>query len=187
MTLEQTAGTLDALDLARERTRSVLDRGWFAFVVWGVVVLVSAPVQLWLADAAIGAYWIVAAFGAAVVTSRWFIRQSVADGIEPRHRTLYIVVLFSIMIGCFATGAAGDGGTLTAVGPPLILSAGLLVLALVDRDPAVAVCASLITIGTLVIWAVGPVEMAFWSALSEGTILLAAGIWCRARAIAAAA
>lgn len=186
MTLEQTAGTLDALDLARARTRSVLDRGWFAFIVWGVVVLVSAPVQLWLADAAIGGYWMVAAIGAAIVTSRWFIRQSVADGIEPRHRTFYIVVLFAIMIGCFATGAAGDGGTLTAVGPPLILSAGLLLLAYVDRDPAVVLCALLITAATLVIWGIEPAEMAFWSAFAEGTLLLATGVWCRARAIAAA-
>jgi hypothetical protein len=186
MTLDQTAGTLDALDLARARTRSVLDRGWFAFVVWGVVVLVSAPVQLWFADPAIGGYWMVAAIGAAVITTRWFMAQSVADGIEPRHRTLYLVMLIAIMIGCFATGAAGGGGTLTAVGPPLVLSLGLLVLALVDRDPAVAFSATLIAAGTIAIWAIGPTEMPFWSALFEGTVLLATGIWCRARAIAVA-
>lgn len=185
MTIDQTAGTLDSLALARERTRSVLDRGWFAFVAWGAVVLASAPVQLLLADTAIVAYWIAAPIGAVIVTSRWFSKQARVDGIEPRYVKLYIATGAIIAVGCFVTGAMGEGGTLSAVGPPLILSAGLLVFAFLDRDFAVAASAALITIMTLIIWAIDPAEMTFWSALSEGTILLATGFWCRARAAAA--
>jgi hypothetical protein len=167
---------LNSIEGARSRTRTMLDDGWFALVVWGVIVLASAPFTQLAGGDAVGFYWMAAGALGIFVTFRYFRARELEIGLVSRHKSAYIVLALSMAIGSMALGIAGGGGMLSAYGPVLVIAAGLAAFAALDRSLLLACSASLMALLGIAILAGEPERATLWAAVGEGAILLITGL-----------
>lgn len=167
------AETLRRVDDVRRGTRRMLNVAWFPMLLWGTIVLVSAPISM-ASDAVTGIYWLLAASAGLLVTIRFFRRHGFEHGLEPRHRKLYPGVGVAIALTCFALGAAG-GEMVSAVGPIYAVAVGMLAFAALGRVGIFAYAsAALVAAATLIVIA-HPGDPIVVAALVEGSLLLVAG------------
>lgn len=137
---------LDSLARVRRKTRLSISALWFPLVVFGALSLASALVSWRISAAALGAYWLVAAPVGSLATSLFYRQRERRVGLEmPAGPTVLAVAV--IVVGAFGSGALGGvlgAETLSAVGPPLSVSAGYLLFARLERSrPLGAVAAAL--------------------------------------------
>ena len=130
------ADTLQAIERVRAETRANLRTFWFPLLVFGSLTLASAAAIVLAGPAAVGVYWSVAAPLGVVVTFRYYHRREQGLGLEARPAP-YVATAIGMMVGCFLAGALGDQlvSSVTAMlGPNLLVSAGYLVFAYLDRS-----------------------------------------------------
>jgi hypothetical protein len=182
MARSETVQTLHEVEAVRRSTRELLDAAWFPFLVWGVIVLGSAPfTQIGDGEPAIGIYWVAAA-PAGLAISFWFFRsRELALGLVARNAPVYPAIAVAVAAGAFVLGAAGDGGMLSAVGPLYVVAAGLLGFAVLARSPLTATAAVAIAAVATVVLLVEPTEPAFVAALGQGAVAIIAGLVALAR------
>ncbi len=139
MVHEQQTGAAELLEEVRSvrlQTRSRLQSYWLALLVFGTLLLGSAPFFALLDGAAVGLYWLVAGPLGTIVVSRRSRRRRVETGVmrSPQPYSRLVVGLF---VACFALGTAGgitNTDVLAEVGPPVAISCSYLVLAWIERS-----------------------------------------------------
>ena len=134
------AETLQQVEGARRRTRSDLTAFWFPLVLFGALTLVSAPVAVLSNAATLGAYWAVAGPVGGIATGWYYWRREQRLGVEGPALP-YVATAVAVLVGALLAGGIGaaSGSELASgAGPNLVVAAGLLVFAWLDRSAAVA-------------------------------------------------
>ncbi len=184
----EAARTLQEVTAVRAVTRRKLNASWLAFLIWGSIVLGSAPFTQLGDGAAVGIYWALASPIGLLVTWRAYHAYELRLGFFDSNEWIYGVIVGAMVVAAFVLGAAGEGGTLSAVGPLVAIGAGLVLLGLVKSlDPIVGFAGdAMIALGIVLVVA-EPGEPALIAALGQAAILLAAGAftWHRDRAVRA--
>lgn len=168
------AETLRHVDRVSRGTRRRINAAWFPLLLWGAIVLISAPITL-APDALVPIYWILAAPAGVWITIRFFRSRGFKRGIEPRHRRILPVIGVAIGVACFALGWAG-GDMVSAVGPMYAVAVGVLAFATLSRIVAFAYVASTLIVAATLIVAVDPGDPTLLAPLVEGALLLAGGL-----------
>jgi hypothetical protein len=173
---DEAARTLGEIQELRRATRQQLDGAWFPFILWGILLLGSAPVTQIGSGDWTGIYWAVAAPTGIATTSWFFHSRELTVGLVWRHSWAYLAIAIAMGLGAFALGAAGGGGMLSAVGPAFAVAAGLLAFAVLARAPLTAVIGTAIAAVATVVLLADPAEPTLLAALGQGTVLAAAGL-----------
>ncbi len=147
--------TLHDIAEHRRRTRSVIRAtGWYPMVVFSVITLVSTvPVETW-GDASLGWYWPIAAIAGNVLTARHAYRHQHDRGVVG-NATPYALTAAGIVVGACLMGALGRGDV-RLVGPWLVVAAGCMVFAYLDRSVPLAAYAGSAAVWSLLVAAAGP-------------------------------
>lgn len=170
----EAAETLRRVADVRQGTRRLINAAWFPMLLWGSIVLVSAPITL-APDWAIGVYWLLAAPAGLLLTFRYFRRRALEHGLGTRNWRVYRGLGVAIAVACAALGAAGSE-IVSAVGPMYAVALGVLGFAALSRVALYAWAAlALIGAATLIVVA-DPADPILVAALAEGVLLLAAGL-----------
>ena len=175
---------LDEIERRRRRTRADLGGLWFPLVLFGGITLVSAVVAWGFGPERLGLFWLVTGPAAAVVTSMYYWRHELRVGVES-HATPYVMTGAGILAGCFFLGWLGDAlgaHTLSSVGPALVVSAGYVVFARLQRAVGLAVVALGLAVVAAALPATGvePGRAAVILALAYGSVFVATGLAYRA-------
>lgn len=169
-------GTLAAVDGVRRNTQNLFDAAWFPLLVWGSIVLASAPFTQLAGGDAVGYFWLIAAPIGVFVTFRFFRVRQIDLGLVARHKTTYIATSLSIAAGSMGLGIAGHGNLLSAAGPVFAVVAGLAVFAAIDRSALLAFSAVMLAAFGAVVVLAEPSRTTLWAAIGEGMILIATGL-----------
>lgn len=165
----------------RAATRtSVLTAGWAALVAWGIAFLASVPLAFAL-DGDLGAYWVIAAPLAAVVSY-------VAGSRQEMHTTEsawpYLAIGGGMFVGAFGAFFVFAGTTAIGVWG-LVLTAGFAAIALLDRQRVVAFAVAAVGgWGLGVWWVVGPADQdVLYTALATALGALLVGVGAALRMV----
>lgn len=185
MQADQASEALHLVDQLQRRTWATLHVVWFPLVMFGALFLLSAPV-LWLAHGpAVGMYWALAGVAGGATVGRYYQRRERALGVEGPW-VPYAVSGVGIMVGCFAAVAVGkalDSELIVTIGPCIVVSAGYVVFALLDRSPVLGGVAVILAAASLGLGATGwePRSVGASLAVLYGVTFLATGLAFRRR------
>jgi hypothetical protein len=185
MQAQEASEALQLIERLQRRTRASLRVVWFPLVVFGSLFLASAPLA-WLGSGpAVGVYWALAGTAGGVTVGRYYQRRERELGLEGPWFP-YLITGLGIMVGCFAVVALGkalDSEMTVAVGPCLIVSAGYLVFAVLDRSATLGGVAAGLGAVSLALAASGwePREVGAMLAVIYGGAFVATGLACRWR------
>ena len=129
MTRTDAERALQEVSAARELTRGVLNASWLALLIWGVIVLASAPFTQIGDGEAVAFYWLVATPLGFLITGRAYRSFELKMGVEDRYEMVYTAIIAAMVIVAVATGVAGQGGMLSAVGPLFAIGLGFIAIA----------------------------------------------------------
>jgi hypothetical protein len=178
---DEAAQTLRDLEALKRSTRELLDGAWFPLLLWGALILGSAPFTQIGDGEPSGIYWALAA-PAGLAATVWFFRsRELALGLAARNGPAYVALAVALTVAAFALGAAGEGGMLSAVGPAYALAAGLLGFALLARSPLTAVVGAAIAAVATAVLIADPAEPTLVSALGQAAVAIVAGLVAMAR------
>lgn len=127
---------LGEVERVRRRTRAEIGALWFPLVVFGALSLFSAPLN----EVELAIYWAVAAPIGVVLVSFFYYRRERSLGVESRLLPT-AVAIGVIIVGTAVTGSLGGilgFEMVSAVGPSLAVSAGLLMFARIEHSPPLA-------------------------------------------------
>lgn len=161
MQTQQAAQTLQQIAEIRRATRGKLKSLWFPLVLWGSLTLGSLVAVAAFADgvpgAGLGLYWAIAGPAGGVATGSYYQRREQRLGLQSAP-TPYVLTGIGIFLGAFAAGAGGaalGSKMLSALGPLLVVSAGWLVFAWLDRSSVVAALALGLAAAAVAVWESG--------------------------------
>ena len=180
MEARQAAETLQHIEHLRRGTRATLASFWFPLVLFGVLTLASAVVAWRAWGPAVGAYWAVAGPLGGAVTAAYHRRRERALGVEGPW-VAHALTGAGIVVGCFLAAGLGqalDSEATIAVAPALVVSAGYLVFACLDRSAMLAAVAAALAAAAAALAATGldPRQLAAIVALLYGATFLATGV-----------
>jgi hypothetical protein len=146
--------------------------------------MVSALVALRSGGPALGLFWVVAAPAGSAATAVYYRRRGRRIGVEVPAAP-YAIIAAALVSGAFLTGGLGGAlgaATVSALGPPLCISAGYLLFARLGHSWGLAVVATVL--GALTV-AIGiarvPADQATWIlALVYGAVFVGTGLSFRA-------
>ncbi len=134
------AEVLAHVEAVRVRTRAALGTPWFPLLLFGALVVVSAPVVALAGPDALAPLWVLASVGGMLATRRHFRLRARARGATgPARRSWQVSALMAV--GCFASAlAAGHlGGQSAALAAPVgVCLLGYAVLGVVQRTARTA-------------------------------------------------
>lgn len=175
----ETDDLLAEVNRVRKQTRRALQVLWFPLVLFGSLTLISALVSSRAGSQALGLYWLVAAPLSSVAIAVFVRRRERHVGLQlPVAPALLAVAV--IFVGSFASGAAADvldTEMLSAIGPPLFVSAGHLMFARLEHSVVVAAVATALAVTALIVAVAGtaPAPPATLLAVIYGGALLLTG------------
>jgi hypothetical protein len=184
MDARSAAETLQEVDHLRRQTRRQSRTGaeqlWLPLVLFGALVLVTPVVEAAWGGRAVGIYWAVAAPAGALLCGRYYRKREHRVGLEIPALP-YLLVSAGIVLGSLALGWIGGlaDSQLAWVGPPLVVSAGYLIFAWLDRSAVLAVFAAALAAVVLGLY-VSPIDdetAGVAATLSFGGIFLLAGLF----------
>jgi hypothetical protein len=183
----QAQDIVDEVERLRNATRSQLAALWWPLFLFGILSLASAAVIAGLGTDALGAYWTVAGPLGGIAVGLYYRNRERALGVESPSLP-YILTGLGIFVGAMTAGVAGDalGSDLAAAaGPSLVVSAGYLVFALLERSPLLGAVAVALGVEAAWLWAAGgdPESIALVLASTYGTAFVATGfvLWIQGR------
>lgn len=184
MTAERPEILLQDVEQLRQRTRSHLHAIWFPLVVFGGLSMLSAAVAWRFGGAALGVFWLGAAPAGSLITGAFYRRRERRIGLEAPPAP-YVIAAAGIILGAFVTGGVGGAfgaASVSAIGPPLCVSAGYLVFARLARSPGLAVVAAALAALDLTLAAarMQPNRAAWVLALAYGVVFVLTGLTYRA-------
>ena len=185
MQAQEASEALQFIERLQRRTRATLRVVWFPLVVFGALFLAGAPLVWLTSGPAVGAYWAVAGTAGGVMVGRYYQGRERELGLEGPWVPYFITGL-GIMAGCFAAVALGkavDSEMTVAVGPCVVVSAGYVVFAVLDRSAAlggVAVALAAVSLG-LAASGLEPRQVGATLAVIYGGAFLATGLVYRWR------
>jgi hypothetical protein len=177
--------TIEEIEQVRRRSRARASVMWFPLVLFGALQLGGTAMLSLDSGDAVGAYWTVAGPLGAIATGAyaawWARRVGVEVAWAPYAVTGGLMVVFSIALG--AIGGIAGWNTLAAAGPPLVVSAGLLVFARLERSRGLAAVALALAavVGVLLVLRVEPDLKAIAGSLAYGLAFLWLGLVALAR------
>ena len=183
MEARHAADTLRHVQRLRRRTRATLASVWFPLALFGALTLASAAV-VWTAwGPAVGAYWAAAGPLGGAGTAAYYRGRERALGLEGPW-VPHAVTAVGIIAGCFLAAGLGqalDSEATIAVAPALVVSAGYLAFAWLDRSPVLAAVATALAgaVAALSAASLEPRELATTVAVLYGATFLATGLACR--------
>jgi hypothetical protein len=168
---------LQEVSAARELTRGALNASWLALLIWGVIVIVSAPFTQIGDGGAVAFYWLVATPLGFTLTHRAYRSFELKAGVEDRYENAYTAIIAAMVIAAVTTGIAGQGDMLSAVGPLFAIGLGFLAIASVRSFDALVGLAGggMIALG-IVLLILEPDEPGLIAALGQGVILIVSGV-----------
>ncbi len=176
MTRTDAERALQEVSAARELTRGVLNASWLALLIWGVIVLASAPFTQIGDGEAVAFYWLVATPLGFLITGRAYRSFELKMGVEDRYEMVYTAIIAAMVIVAVATGVAGQGGMLSAVGPLFAIGLGFIAIASVRSfDVLVGLTGGAMIALGVVLMILEPDEPGLIAALGQGAILIASG------------
>jgi hypothetical protein len=176
----------DARDVLRQvesverQTRSVLHAFWFPLIVFGILTLLSAPVQWAWSGATVAAFWAVAGpLGGAAVG--WYYRsRELRLGLSV-SATPYVITAVGLLAGSFVLPMLTTG-RLQEVVSVFAVAAGYLVFAWLDRSRALAGLAIFIAAVPVLVLLSDVDQPGAIAAAVIGTVVLGTGVVSRHRA-----
>jgi hypothetical protein len=168
------------VERVRRRSRARSSTMWFPLLVFGAASLVSAGVVLLYGGDALGPYWSVAGPVGGVATAVHAMRRGRSVGVETRWGP-YVAVGVMVLAGTLVLGAGGamtGRPMVSAVGPPLVVSAGYLAFARLERSRLLGWLAiALAALAVLLPLAGAEAELtAAALAVAYGTVFLTTGL-----------
>jgi ABC-type polysaccharide/polyol phosphate export permease len=124
------------VERVRRRSRARASTMWFPLLFFGVASLASAGVVVTYGGDALGPYWMVVGPSVGVATAIHALRRGRRVGVETRW-VPYVAVGVMVLAGTAALGAGGamtGRPMLSAVGPSLVVCAGYLLYAWLERS-----------------------------------------------------
>jgi len=124
------------VERVRRRSRARASTMWFPLLLFGTASLVSAGVVVLYGGDALGPFWTVVGPAGGVITAVHAQRRSRRIGVET-HWVPYVAVGVLVLAGTCALGAGGAAlgrPMLSAVGPSLVVCAGHLLYARMERS-----------------------------------------------------
>lgn len=181
--VREAADTLAEVALLQRRARTDLTSLWFPLTLFGALTLSGGVVALLAGAHALGSYWAVAGPLGGIATGVHSWRRERELGLEGPALP-YVLTGAAILLGCFVTGGLGAASAryvVAAAGPPLVVAAGLLMFAWLERSRVLAVLASGLAAVCLGLVAAGLDAQAISvvAALVSGAGLLATGLLAR--------
>ena len=179
-TPEAAAHMLDELQSLRQRTRDDLPGAWYSLFVFGVALLLFAPLLVAARGAPLNAYWPIA-FVVCLGLNARHSRQRVRAVGAAKESWPFWLILAAVIAGVYAIGALASG-TLQEIGPFLISAAGGLVFAYLARSVVLAAFA--VTLAALAV-ALGMADVDHTTAILFavfGAASLAMGLILKSRA-----
>jgi hypothetical protein len=140
---DDAAATLARVRATRHRTRGDLQTYWFACVVYGMLLLLSAPFFPVLGGAAVGLFWAVVTPPAAFAVVRHARAHALSVGVAHGARP-YRITGACLVAACFALGFGGGIAGVADVanyGPPVSIAVAYVVFAWLERSAALGVVA----------------------------------------------
>jgi hypothetical protein len=169
----------------RGRARKALGGYWFPLVLFGSLALVAALTLELGAPERILALWIVAAPAGIVATSIYYGRRTHRTGLGTPPLP-FILTSLGIAVGASLLGWLGHDSPVGYAGPMLVIGAGYLVFAWLQRSRLAGVFAAALVVAAVGLYLIHPahglsLSMAF---LGLGSLLV--GAW-NLRQVASAA
>jgi hypothetical protein len=179
LTAAEAASLLEQVELRRERAHADLGASWFPLVLFGGLGVAAALLSLATAPVALAPFWLVAGPLGGVLTARHYMRRERRLGIA-RAGLPYAAVAVTLIVAASFVGGAGSG-LVRELGPALVVAAGYLAFAWLERSLAVAAVA--LAIGGLagVLAVARPPAVAELAMLGTGALMLASGLALRSR------
>ena len=184
MQARDAAETLDQVDrLRREahrRSRGSPDQLWLPFMLFGALVLATPVVEAMWGGRSVGIYWAVAGPLGAILCGWYYRLRERRVGLEVPALP-YVLVSAGIVVGSMILGWVGgvSGSSLAWMGPLLIVSAGYVIFAWLDRSSALALLAIALAAVVIALY-VSPLDdqtASVTAALTFGGVLLATGLF----------
>jgi hypothetical protein len=178
---------VEEVDRLRSATRSQLSAMWWPLLVFGLLTLASAALIAGFGADALGVYWAVAGPLGGITVGAFYRNRERAIGVESPSLP-YVLTALAVLIGAMAAGVIGDaaGSPLgAAAAPSLVVSAGFLVFAALERSALLAAVAVALAVETVWLWMASndAERAALILATSYGTAFLAtaAALWIHDR------
>lgn len=177
------AQTLGELRAIQGDTRRRLQSFWFPLLVFGALLIASAPFFALLGGSAVALYWLVAAPSGWLAVRRHYRHHALEVGLMGAKR-VYEVIGWTLIVACFGLGFAGGISGVEEIalfGPPLAIALAYLALAAVEHSTTLAVLAVALgglSVSLLVADAANPGPIL---AITYGTGFVAVGLLARAQ------
>lgn len=164
----------------RRSARSDLRAFWFPLVLFGFITLVSGAVVARAGSEALALYWPVLGTAGGVLTGWYYARREQVMGLKGPSAP-YIATAVAMMVGAMLAGLLGaqyGSGLGGAVGPTMVVGAGYLAFARLERSTALAALAAvmLALAAGVAAWGMDPEPATVVLALTTGTASLLTGL-----------
>ena len=176
--------TLEAVAGLRQRARADVRALWFPLVLFGLLTLLSVLIGEATGNVS-GLFWAAAGPAGAVVTAIYYSRCWDQVGVSGAGAAFFLTGV-AILVGVFAFAALASAlgsQRAAALVPVLIVSAGYIVFAWLERSVFVAMIAVALCLVALALFAAGvsAQELRLVLALVYGVVFVVSGlVYCRA-------
>ena len=140
------AATLREVDEVRLRTRAAVHPVWFPMLLFGVLGLLSTPFLLVGDGLGAGLFWLVAGPVGGAATARHYRNRALSVGAGMRGGA-YMAIGAAIFVAAWVGGAVSE----SAVPPMLVVAAGYLGFARLDKSWPVAGVAAALAVAAAVV------------------------------------
>jgi hypothetical protein len=173
--------TLRYADGARRRARRDVGIAWFPLALFGTLTLASIAVARPASSAQ--TYWLIAGPLGGVAVAVYAYRRRSALGIEGRA-LWYVVTAAALMVAALGSAwLAGPIGLpwLVRFGPPLVVAAGYIAFAWIERNLVVAIVAAglLVVTGAMALLKLSSADAGIALTLLYGVAFVATGLALR--------
>jgi hypothetical protein len=174
---EEATRALREVDALRRRTLSRRRSTWYPLVLFGVLSLGAAVACEAGGDRAVALYWALAGPAGGIATGAYAYRRSLRVGVAPSPLP-YVLTAVAILVGASLTGALSAGSARTTA-PYLVVAAGYLVFAWLERHPLAAVTAVASLVAAVAVVATGPAHGCAILSATFGLAFAATGLALR--------
>ena len=139
------------MEEVRQRTRAAVHPAWFPLLLFGVLGLASIPFAFVGDGLGTALFWLVAGVGGGVATSRHYRNRAMTVGAGV-HGKAYAGIGMAIFVGAWVGGAVSH----SAAVPVLVIAAGYLGFAYLEKSRPVAIVAAALALAAIAVAVTDP-------------------------------